>query len=108
MVASKFKIIIPVLIVLALIIWWLTPHYSAEDKAYYVSVFCAIHHDDEQKFLTDMSTVIEGSNSDYALQKIHFEPALGKQVIKAWQKLSPQEQASAAHDNTACQHLLND
>lgn len=108
MVVSKLKIIVPALLVIALIGWWFMPHYSAEDKAYYVSVFCAINHEDETVFLSDMSGVIEGSNSDYALQKIHFNADLGKKVVKIWQTLFPQDQARAAQDNITCQRLLNE
>jgi hypothetical protein len=35
--------------VLALAGWWLIPHFSSEDKAYYVAVFCGIDHHDTQR-----------------------------------------------------------
>lgn len=105
---SSLKIILPFLIIFAAAAWyWLTPHYSKEDEAYYVSVFCAIHHDDSRRFAADMRTVIEGGNSDYALQKIHFQPRLGDRVVGAWQGLSAEQKAQVGADATRCRTLLS-
>jgi hypothetical protein len=106
MTLPKLRLVIPSLACLTLLIYWLMPHYNAEDKAYYVSVFCAIHHDDPQQFLSDMQRVIEGGNSDYALQKIHYIPALGKHVVNTWQQLGEQDQLKARQDNHVCQQVL--
>ena len=106
MVKGKLKWMVAALLGLALVCWWLIPHFSSEDKAYYVAVFCGIDHHDEQQFMPQMQQIIEGSNSDYALQKITFKPALGRQVIQHWQHLTPEEQRQAANDNLACQQLL--
>ena len=104
---SRLKIILPLLIIFVAAAWyWLTPHYSKEDEAYYVSVFCAIHHEESSRFVADMRTVIEGGNSDYALQKIHFQPRLGEQVVKAWQSLSAEQKTQASADATQCRNLL--
>lgn len=105
---SRLKYLLPLLIILAAAAWyWLTPHYSQEDEAYYVSVFCAIHHDDSSRFVADMRTVIEGGNSDYALQKIHFQPRLGEHVVESWQGLSAEQKAQASADATQCRNLLS-
>ncbi|RPD99185.1 hypothetical protein BBB56_13590 [Candidatus Pantoea deserta] len=105
---SRLKIIFPLLIVLAAAAWyWLAPHYSKEDEAYYVSVFCSIHHDDSSRFVADMRTVIEGGNSDYALQKIHFQPRLGEHVADAWQSLSAEQKAQVSADAAHCRSLLS-
>jgi len=106
LVKGKLKWLIPLLAVLALAGWWLIPHFSSEDKAYYVAVFCGIDHHETQRLLPQMQQIIEGSNSDYALQKITFKPALGRQVIDHWQQLSADEQRQAATDNLTCQQLL--
>lgn len=104
---SRLKYTLPLLIILAAAAWyWLTPHYSKEDEAYYVSVFCAIHHSDSSRFVTDMRTVIEGGNSDYALQKIHFQPRLGEHVVNTWQDLSAEQKAQVSADATQCRNLL--
>lgn len=102
----KVKILLPLLLILAAAGWWLIPHDSEEDKAYYVAVFCAIDHRDEQQFAQQMQNVIEGGNSDYALQKISYKPSLGRRVIGHWHDLTPAEQQQAAQDNLLCQQLL--
>lgn len=106
MVKGKLRWLVPLLAVLALAGWWLIPHFSSEDKAYYVAIFCGIDHHDNSRLLPQMQQIIEGSNSDYALQKITFKPALAGQVIDHWQQLSAAEQRQAATDNLACQQLL--
>ncbi len=56
------------------------PHYTEEDEAYYRAVFCVIDHDDSRQFLDDMQNIVEG-NSDYALHKAHYLPALGQRML---------------------------
>ena len=104
----RLNILIPLILLCVAAGWyWLTPHYSKEDEAYYISVFCAIHHDDSRRFVADMRTVIEGGNSDYALQKIHFQPRLGQHVADAWQTLSAGQKAQASADAAQCRALLS-
>ena len=73
---KKLAFIAPLLALIALLIWWFTPRYAEEDVAYYRSVFCVIDHQDSRAFLRDMENMIEGGNSDYALHKTHYVPAL--------------------------------
>ncbi|KGD71141.1 hypothetical protein ID11_19830 (plasmid) [Pantoea vagans] len=103
---AKVKFILPLLLVLALAAWWFIPHDSEEDKAYYVAVFCAIDHHGQQPFDQQMRNIIEGGNSDYALQKIAYKPRLGRSVIGRWEQLKADEQQRAAQDNVVCQQLL--
>lgn len=103
---AKVKYILPLLLIFALAGWWFIPHDSDEDKAYYVAVFCAIDHHNAQPLDQQMQNVIEGGNSDYALQKIAYKSALGHSVIDRWQQLTPDEQQRAAQDNDICQQLL--
>lgn len=104
----RLKYLLTLIIILVAAAWyWLTPHYSKEDEAWYISVFCAIHHDDSRRFVADMRTVIEGGNSDYALQKIHFQPRLGQHVADAWQTLSAGQKAQASADAAQCRALLS-
>ncbi|THB84955.1 hypothetical protein E1N66_07670 [Pantoea allii] len=103
---AKVKYILPLLLILALAAWWFIPHYSEEDKAYYVAVFCAIDQHSAQPLDQQMQNVIEGGNSDYALQKISYKPGLGRSVISRWQQLTTDEQQRAAQDNLACQQLM--
>ena len=103
---AKVKYILPLLLILALAGWWFIPHDSEEDKAYYVAVFCAVDHDSKQPLDQQMQNVIEGGNSDYALQKMAYKPGLGRSVITRWQQLTPDEQQRAAQDNLLCQQLL--
>ena len=95
---KKLAFIIPLIALIALLIWWFTPRYSAEDEAYYRSVFCVIDHQDSQTFLRDMENIIEGGNSDYALHKAHYVPALGQRMLDTWQQLTPEEQKSLGQD----------
>ncbi|CAK6489152.1 hypothetical protein PANNVG_00473 [Pantoea sp. Nvir] len=105
---SRLTLLLPLLLLCVAAAWyWLTPHYSKEDEAYYTSVFCAIHHDDSRRFVADMRTVIEGGNSDYALQKTHFQPRLGEHIAEAWQKLSAGQKAQASADAAQCRALLS-
>lgn len=103
---AKVKYILPLLLMLALAAWWFIPHDSEEDRAYYAAVFCAIDHDSGQPPDQQMKNVIEGGNSDYALQKIAYKPGLGRSVIARWQQLTPDEQQRAVQDNLACQQML--
>lgn len=57
---KKLSLIIPLLALIALLIWWFTPHYTEEDEAYYRAVFCIIDHDDSRQFLHDMQNIVEG------------------------------------------------
>jgi len=103
---ANVNYILPPLLILALAAWWFIPLDSEEDKAYYVAVFCAIDHDSKQPLDRQMQNVIEGGNSDYALQKNTYKPGLGRSVIGRWQQLTTDEQQRAAQDNLACQQLL--
>lgn len=78
---KKLAFIAPLLALIALLIWWFTPRYAEEDVAYYRSVFCVIDHQDSRAFLRDMENMIEGGNSDYALHKTHYVPALGQRML---------------------------
>ena len=51
---KKLPFIIPLLALIALLVWWFTPHYTAEEEAYYRAVFCMIDHEDSRQFLDDM------------------------------------------------------
>lgn len=95
---KKLSLIIPLLALIALLVWWFTPHYTEEDEAYYRAVFCIIDHDDSRQFLHDMQNIVEGGNSDYALHKTHYLPALGQRMLDTWRQLSPQEQQALRRD----------
>ncbi|MBP2171272.1 hypothetical protein J2125_004464 [Erwinia toletana] len=107
MTFPKLRLLFPVLAVAALAGWWLTPHYSQQDESYYVAVFCSISHDNRSRFLDDMQKVIEGGNSDYALKKVVFIPALGKKVVARWMQLTPAAQQRAGDNDATCQQLLS-
>ena len=81
---KKLPFIIPLLALIALLVWWFTPHYTAEEEAYYRAVFCMIDHEDSRQFLDDMQNIVEGGNSDYALHKTHYLPALGQRMLDTW------------------------
>ncbi|WP_427003778.1 hypothetical protein [Pantoea eucrina] len=90
----KMKFLLPVLILLSAAVWWLMPHYDDEDKAYYIAVFCTLTHDGRDNSPQAMQQIIEGGNSDYALQKIRFQPGLATHLQQVWQDLAlPQQQA---------------
>lgn len=102
---KKIAFIAPLI---ALLAWWFTPRYAEEDVAYYRSVFCVIDHRDSHAFLRDMENIIEGGNSDYALHKTHYVPALGQRMLDTWQQLSPDEQASIGLDQQRCRQLMSE
>lgn len=105
--SSRLKIVLPLmLIVLAAVWYWMTPHASKEDRAWYASVFCAIDTTQKPRTVEVMRDVIEGGNSDYALHKVHFQPALGQQVVKTWQQLSAEQRASASASPAQCRETL--
>ena len=103
---KKLLFIIPLLALTALLVWWFTPHYTEEDEAYYRAVFCIIDHDDSRQFLHDMQNIVEGGNSDYALHKTHYLPALGQRMLDTWHQLSPQEQQALRQDQQRCGEIL--
>jgi len=106
MTALKRKFIIPAAIAIGGLGWWLIPHYNAEDEAYYISVLCAVSQQNEHQLHKDMQNVIEGSNSDYALQKILFIPALANRVINDWKTLTPEQKQQASHNSSQCTQLI--
>lgn len=105
---KKLAFIAPLLALIALLIWWFTPRYAEEDVAYYRSVFCVIDHQDSRAFLRDMENMIEGGNSDYALHKTHYVPALGQRMLDTWQQLTPEEQKSISQDQQRCRQLMSE
>ena len=105
---KKLSLIIPLLALIALLVWWFTPHYTAEEEAYYRAVFCMIDHEDSRQFLDDMQNIVEGGNSDYALHKTHYLPALGQRMLDTWHQLSPQEQQVLRQDKQRCGEILRE
>ncbi|WP_434638702.1 hypothetical protein ACMYSK_22975 [Klebsiella sp. I138] len=104
---KKLLFTMPLLALTALLVWWLTPRYSTEEMAWYRSVFCVIDHQDSRAFLGDMENIVEGGNSDYALNKNHFIPALGERMRQTWLQLSREEQASIGQDQQRCRQLMS-
>ena len=96
---KKLPFIIPLLALIALLVWWFTPHYTADEEAYYRAVFCMIDHDDSRQFLHDMQNIVEGGNSDYALHKTHYLPA-NKIVLLMTGSLSQNIRSSSRHSTT--------
>lgn len=108
MTSTKILIIAVLCAVIAAVAWWLTPHYSEQDKAYYVSVFCTVRHDDSSRFEHDMRAVIEGGNSDYALKKTTYNPSLGDRIAASWQALPPADKQAAGQGNGRCQQIMTE
>ena len=104
----KPRFIVPLIVCVALLTWWLMPHHSAEDEAYYVSIFCHVDQQDSDRLLPAMQALIEGGNTDYALKKTRFDMALGEKVIAAWDRLSPSEKAPALTDEVQCRRLVGE
>ena len=104
----KIKFLLPLLIVMSAVVWWLMPHYSDEDKGYYIAMFCTLTHDGRANTSQDMQQIIEGSNSDYALQKIHFQRGLADHLQTVWQDLSPQQQQQARQDGLSCRRVMSE
>lgn len=102
---KKLPFIIPLLALIALLVWWFTPHYTADEEAYYRAVFCMIDHDDSRQFLHDMQNIVEGGNSDYALHKTHYLPALGQRMLDTW---PPAQRAGAANTGRRSAALWRD
>jgi hypothetical protein len=104
----KLKFLLPVLIVISAAVWWLMPHYSDEDKGYYIAMFCTLTHDGRDNSPKAMQQIIEGSNSDYALQKIHFQSGLADHLQTVWQDLSPEQQQKARQDALSCRQVMSE
>ena len=104
---KKLPFVIPLLALIALLVWWFTPRYSEEEMAWYRSVFCVIDHRDSQAFLRDMENIVEGGNADYALHKNHYIPALGERMRQTWLQLSQEEQDSIREDQSRCRQLMS-
>ncbi|WP_312411028.1 hypothetical protein [Pseudescherichia sp.] len=98
----KPRTVILLVAVAALLAWWLVPHYSDEDKAYYASVLCTVKSSSSEAGLTEMEQMIEGGNSDYALKKTHFSSSLGKDMLHAWEQLSAAEKQKAMKSPEGC------
>ncbi|RRE71166.1 hypothetical protein EAN99_08080 [Klebsiella pneumoniae] len=101
---EKLSLIIPLLALIALLIWWFT---RITPRKAYRAVFCIIDHDDSRQFLHDMQNIVEG-NSDYALHKTHYLPALGQRMLDTWRQLSPQEQQALRQDKQRCGEILRE
>ncbi len=56
----------------------------------------------------DMQNIVEGGNSDYALHKTHYLPALGQRMLDTWRQLSPQEQQVLRQDKQRCGEILRE
>lgn len=104
----KLKFLVPLLIVISAAVWLLMPHYSDEDKGYYIAMFCTLTHDGRGNAPQDMQQIIEGSNSDYALQKVHFQQGLAEHLQTVWQDLSPQQQQQARQESLSCRRLMSE
>lgn len=105
---TNMKILLPLVLVACALVWWLMPHYSDEDKAYYIATFCTLTHDGRDNRPQAMQQIIEGGNSDYALQKIHFKSGLAERVHTVWQALSPQQQQQARQETISCRKIISD
>lgn len=103
----KFALLLILLVIAGISAYFFIPRDSEEDKTYYVSVFCTVGDKDNQ-ILTNMKSVVEGGNSDYALQKIHFKPRLAKRVVDAWQQLKPEQKALARQSMSQCRRTVQD
>ncbi|WP_423251150.1 MULTISPECIES: hypothetical protein [Klebsiella pneumoniae complex] len=75
---KKLYFTLPIVAMAGAVVFWLQPHYSAEEESYYRSVFCTIDHNDQEMFLRDMEKLVEGGNSEYALRQYHYIPELGE------------------------------
>ncbi|EKM0362567.1 hypothetical protein ACRXLK_002111 [Cronobacter turicensis] len=104
----SWRVVLPVIACAALAYWWLTPHFSDEDKAYYASVFCTLQnqHQRPDDWPAAMENVIEGSNNDYALQRQHYSSALGRKVISTWQGLDDAKRAALIAAPQTCGEQL--
>ena len=102
MMSKKLRYILPPLLIAGAVVYGLMPHYTPEEERYYRALFCAIDHQDEQKFTDQMEYIVENGNTDYALHQYHYISGLGEKMLKTWQRLSPEEKAAASGDKEAC------
>ena len=103
----KIKFLLPLLLVISALVWWLMPHYSDEDKAYYIATFCTLTHDGRDNSPQAMQQIIEGGNSDYALQKIRFQPGLATHLQQVWQDLALPQQQQARQEALRCRQIMS-
>ncbi len=94
---KKLPLIIPLLALIALLVWWFTPRYSEEEMAGTV------------RFSVSSTTGIAGVSSRYGkycrrrqcrlrAAQNHYIPALGERMRQTWLQLSQQEQESIGQD----------
>ena len=102
----KLRVIIPGLIILCTAVWWLMPHFTDQDKAYYVSLYCLQPTGSSQQIEKRIEQTVENNNQDYALKKRHFSPLLAKHIQDAWDRLSPAQQQQASQRNQ-CEQVLS-
>lgn len=92
--------------VLGAITWRYVTYVDPEDQAYYTGVLCSVVAQQSDNYTERMRNIVEGSNNDYALQRIKFNQTAADKVIKSWEKLPTADKNKLAQDTNACQHAL--
>ena len=92
--------------VLGVITWRYVNYVDPEDQNYYAAILCGVVGDQRGNYPEKMRNIIEGSNNDYALQRIRFNRTAADQAIKAWEKLPESDRSNLAQDTNACQQAL--
>lgn len=92
--------------VLGVMTWRYVTYVDPEDQAYYTGILCSVVAQPGDNHAQKMRNIVEGSNNDYALQRIKFNQAAADKVIKIWEKLPAAEQSQLSHDTNACQRAL--
>ncbi|AIX74609.1 MAG: hypothetical protein E7C36_09925 [Mixta calida] len=103
----KKRIVILLLIIVAGVFYWRsTLRVTPEDQAYYAAIFCNVATQQTDNYLGGMRTMIEGSNSDYALHRSRFNQIAAERAITAWQSLTATDKTRLASDTQECQQAI--
>lgn len=92
--------------VLGVMTWRYVTYVDPEDQAYYAGILCSVVAQQSDNYAQRMRSIVEGSNNDYALQRIKFNQTAADKVINIWQKLPAADQSKLSQDTNVCQHAL--
>ncbi|MGD8106986.1 hypothetical protein ACQE32_10075 [Pantoea sp. FN0302] len=86
--------------------WRYLTYVDPDDQDYYSGILCGVVGKQNDNYAASMRNIIEGSNNEYALQRIRFNHIAADRAINAWETVPDAEKIKLAQDTNACQHAL--
>lgn len=102
----KKWIVLLLLGVTGVMTWRYLTHVDPDDQDYYSAILCGVVGKQNDNYAASMRNIIEGSNNEYALQRIRFNHIAADRAINAWETVPDAEKSTLAQDTNACQHAL--